>query len=292
MQPIRLLSAAALFMLCTVVQAQSPISGFMNGKGKGAVALSYTAEKYDNVFLVPTDAEGVPVFNDVKVNSVSLYASYGLGKRWDAVVSLPYITAEGNATQQVLNELGFENTRKGVQDLSFFLKYNPYSCKIGSSDLHFLLGAGLKTPMGNYKADEGLQSIIAIGNRATSVNGLAIAQLRTQSGLFLTTQAGYSLRSDEVPNALLGEVKAGYASSRIYVDAWYAGQVSDGGVNILGEGFQGFFPPTDVSYTRAGVTVYAPIAGGFGVSVGASKYLTGRNVGESTGFSGSVVYSF
>lgn len=287
-----LLSASVLLCLPLLAQAQSPLSGFMNGKGKGAVALSYTAENYDNVFLVPADAEGVPVFNEVKVSSVSLYGSYGISDRLDAVLSLPHITAEGNASQEVLDELGFENTRKGVQDLSVFLKYNPYNCKIGSSDLRFMLAAGLKTPLGDYRVDEGLQSIIAIGNRATSLNGLAIAQWKAKSGLFLTTQAGYSLRNGEVPNALLGEIKAGYASSRIYVDAWYAGQVSDGGVNILGEGFTGVFPATDVSFTRAGVTVYVPIAGGFGVSAGVNKYLTGRNVGEATGFSGSVVYSF
>ena len=108
----------------------------------------------------------------------------------------------------------------------------------------------------------------------------------------MTTQAGYSLRNGEVPNALVGEIKAGYAGRHIYVDTWFAGQVSDGGVDILGEGFEGFFPATDVSFNRIGLNVYVPIAGGFGLSAGASKYLNGRNVGESTGFSGAVVYSF
>jgi hypothetical protein len=292
MKTFRLFTSILLICSPLLAQAQSPVSGFMNGKGKGAVALSYTTEQYDNVFLVPSDADGVPVFNDVRVNSTSLYATYGLSDRFDAVVSLPYISAQGNASQAVLNELGFENSRSGVQDLSLFLKYNPYSTKIGENTLNFIVGAGLKTPLGNYRADEGLQSIIAIGNRATSVNGLAIAQLRAPSGLFLTTQAGYSLRSGEVPNALLGEIKVGYASSRFYVDAYFAGQVSDGGVNILGEGFTGFFPATDVSFNRAGVSVYVPVSGGLGVSVGASRFLSGRNVGEAMGFSGSVVYSF
>ncbi len=292
MQFNHLTGAIALLALPFLSQAQSPVSSFMSGKGNGAIALSFTAEQYDNVFLVPTDVEGVPVFNEVDVNSVSLYGSYGISDRLDVVASLPYISAKGNASQAVLDELGYENTRDGVQDLSVFLKYNPFNAKIGSSELRFIVAAGLKTPLGNYKVDEGLQSIIAIGNRATSFNGLAIAQFRTQSGIFLGTQAGYSFRNGEVPNALLGEIKAGYSNSHIYVDAWYAGQVSDGGVNILGEGFVGFFPATDVSYTRAGITVYVPIAGGFGISAGASKFLTGRNVGESTGFSGSVVYSF
>jgi hypothetical protein len=292
MQNIRLASALTLLALPFLAQAQSPVSGFMNGKGHGAIAVSYNAEKYDDVFLVPDDAKGVPVFNEVAVNSTSLYASYGISDRFDAVVSLPYIQTEGNASQAVLDELGFQNTRSGVQDLSVFLKYNPYNCQIGTNDLRFMLGAGVKTPLSDYRADEGLQSIIAIGNRATSVTGLAIAHLRCEGGVFLTTQAGYSVRNGEVPNALLGEIKAGYAGRHIYVDVWFAGQVSDGGVNILGEGFTGFFPATDVSYSRTGLNVYVPIAGGFGISGGVSHYLEGRNVGKSTGVSGSVVYSF
>jgi hypothetical protein len=212
--------------------------------------------------------------------------------RLDAVISLPYIQSKGKATDAILGELGYENERKGVQDLSVFVKYNPYNCEVGNSTLNFIIGAGVKTPLSDYKVDEGLQSIIAIGNRATSLNGLAIAHWRNNAGLFLTTQAGYSLRNGDVPNALLGEIKAGYGMKYFYVDAWYAGQVSDGGVNILGEGFQGNFPATDVSYTRAGLNIYVPVAGGLGVSGGVSKYLTGRNVGESTGFSGSLVYSF
>jgi len=292
MQFYRLLGAAALICLSLPASAQSPVSGFMNGKGHGAIALSYTAEQYDNVFLVPNEVQGVPVFNEVALNSISLYASYGISDRLDVVLGLPYISAKGEANETVLQELGFENERSGIQDVSLFLKYNPYSLDAGVGTLDFILAAGLKTPLGDYKADEGLQSIIAIGNRATSVSGLAIAQLRTTSGFFAATQIGYSLRNSEVPNALLGEIKAGYAHKYFYVDAWYAGQVSDGGVNILGEGFTGFFPATDVTFTRVGLNAYVPVAGGFGLSAGVSKYLTGRNIGEATGFSGALVYSF
>jgi hypothetical protein len=281
-------------LLCSSLwtYAQSPVSGFMNGKGKGSIAVSYTAEQYDQVFLVPVEASGVPVFNEVDVSSISLYGTYGISNKLDAVLGLPYIKARGNASAPVLSELGYENERSGVQDLSLFLKYNPYTCKFGGNQLRFVLAGGLKTPLGNYKVDEGLQSIIAIGNRATSVNGLAIAQFQSKSGFFLSGQTGYSLRSGRVPNALTGEVKAGYGNRYFYFDAWYAGQVSDGGTNILAEGFDGFFPATDVTFTRAGVNLYIPIKGGVGFSAGASRFLTGRNVGASTGYSMALIYSW
>lgn len=292
MQKNGLLGTLVLMLLCFSTEAQSPLSGFMNGKGNGAIAVSQSVEKYDEVLLVPNDAKGVPVFEEVELNSTSIYASYGISDRLDVVMGLPYIKTTGNASEAVLNRLGFENTRSGIQDLSLFVKYNPFNIQMGESNLNFLIGAGVRTPLGDYKVDEGLQSILAIGNRATSLNGLAIAQLRTPSGIFLTTQAGYSLRNNEVPNALLGEIKLGYAGSRIYADVWYAGQVSNGGVNILGEGFVGFFPATDVTYTRAGASVYVPIVGGFGISGGINQYLTGRNIGKSTGYFGSLVLNF
>lgn len=291
-QQIRFPIILALLFWSAFSTAQSLLSGFMNGEGNGTVAVSYTAESYDNVLLTPVDAAGVPVFNEVNVNSVSLFGTYGLSDQLDVVFVLPYISTTGQASQGILDELGFENERSGLQDLSVFVRYNPLTVAVGESDLHFMVGGGITTPLGGYAVDEGLQSILAIGNRATTFNGLAIAQWRAPSGLFLTTQAGYSLRSGEVPNAVVGEIKAGYAASKFYVDVWYGGQVSTGGVNILGEGFMGFFPATDVSFSRAGVNLFAPLTDGFGVSVGASRFLDGRNVGQATGFSGAVTYSF
>jgi hypothetical protein len=286
------LLATIIFCLPMLAIAQSPVSGFMAGKGHGALAASYTVEHYDEVLLHPAVSDAVPVFNDVKVSSKSFYSTYGISNKLDIVSTLPYIWTRGNATDNERSTYGYQNERKGFQDLSVFLKYNPYSMKIGENNLDFIVSAGVKTPFGKYKVDEGLQSILAIGNRATSVTGIAIAQYRMTSGLFVGAQAGYSVRNGDVPNAFLSEIKAGFAARKFYVDAWYATQFSQGGVNILGEGFQGFFPATDVSYGRAGLNIYAPIAKGWGLSVAASQYLSGRNVGKSTGVSGTLIYSF
>ena len=106
--------------------SQSPISGFMQGKGKGNISLSYSSEKYDQVYLVPNLADGVPIFNEVQISSASLYATYGITDQLDVVFSLPYITAKGDASQEVLNNLDYENKRSGLQDVSVFVKYNPF----------------------------------------------------------------------------------------------------------------------------------------------------------------------
>ena len=283
---------AILFCFPILTNAQSPVSSFMSPKGKGAVAISVTSEKYSTVLLHPSTSEAVPVFGSVQVTSQSLYGTYGISDKLNVVVGLPYITTKGNASEGTLKALGYTNERKGFQDGSLFLKYNPYTLEIGANKINFIVAAGVKTPFGKYKVDEGLQSILAIGNRATNVTGLAIAQFHSESGFFASTQAGYSYRTGVVPNAVIGEIKAGYGASRFYVDAWFAGQISQGGVNVLGEGFAGIFPATDVSYNRIGANIFVPIAKGFGISGAFTQYISGRNIGKSTGFSGAIIYSF
>jgi hypothetical protein len=63
-------------------------------KVKEKVSLSLSSEKYDKVYLVPQETNGVPIFNEVKLNSTNLYATYGLSDQLDVVMSLPYSLAE------------------------------------------------------------------------------------------------------------------------------------------------------------------------------------------------------
>jgi hypothetical protein len=91
-----------------------------------------------------------------------------------------------------------------------------------------------KTPLSNYKVEEGFQSIIAIGNRSTTVSTTGMAMFRTNSGFF----ASSSYASNNVPNSYATELKVGYAARLFYGDAFIANQKSTGGVDIFGEGSQ------------------------------------------------------
>jgi hypothetical protein len=289
---IKLVASICLFFP-GLFMAQSPVSGFMKGAGEGSVVVSYSQESYDKVFLVPMEIDGVPVFNDVTVTSISLYAEVGITDRFNLVLNLPYIESEGNASEATLANNGFENKRSGIQDVKIYAKYNFHTLNTGSSTIDLIGAIGLETPLGNYRADEGLQSIIAIGNESSSFNMLGIATFKTDFGLFTTGQAGYSFRGNSAPHALITELKLGYAGSKFYVDAFVANQLSEkDGVDILGEGFEGFFPATRVNFTRVGLNAYAPLGGGIGLTAGANTYVAGRNIGKATGFYGGLVYSF
>lgn len=285
--------ASICLLLSGLSMAQSPVNGFMKKKGEGALVLSYSQESYSKVYLVPNQVNGVPVFNDVTISSVSFFGEIGISDNFNVVLNVPYIKSEGNASAAVLANNGFENVRKGVQDLKVYGKYRFHTANFNKSTLDFIAAAGIETPLSDYSADEGLQSIIAIGNEATSFNTFGIATYKMDNGFFTTGQLGYSFKGNDAPNALISELKVGYAASKFYVDAFVASQLSQkSGVDILGQGFTGFFPATRVNYTRIGVNAFVPITKQIGLTAGTSAYVSGRNLGKATGAYGGVVYSF
>lgn len=287
------LVASICLLMPSLFMAQSPVSGFMKKEGEGAVVVSFSQEKYDKVFLVPTEIDGVPVFNEVTISSISFYGEVGITDRFNVVLNIPYIESKGNASAAVLTNNGFENKRTGVQDVKIYVKYHFYSLKMNKSTLDFMGVMGLETPLGNYRADEGLQSILAIGNQSSSFNMFGIATFKTNGGVFAAGQSGYSFKGNQSPHALLTEFKLGYAGSTFYVDAFVANQLSEkNGVDIIGEGFVGYFPAARVNFTRVGINAYAPLVEGIGLTAGANTFVAGRNIGNSTGFYGGLVYSF
>lgn len=294
MKSIKLALAIAVLSTPAVVNAQSPVNGFMQGKGKGNVVISYSSESYDKVFLVPNKADGVPVFNKVAISSVNIFSTIGLSKKVDLQLSVPHITSKGSASDQVLTNLGYTNEQKGLQDVSIYAKYNPFNFTVGKGNHIALIGSlGFQAPIGSYKVDQGLQSILAIGNRATQLNTFIATHFKGKNGTFLTATLGYSIRGNDVPSAFISELKAGYASKYFYIDLFAASQISSSkGVDIVNLGFQGAFPKTRVNYNRVGVNAYVPLSKGFGLTTGYSAYVAGRNLGQASGGYGGLVYSF
>ncbi|GAA4050309.1 hypothetical protein GCM10022409_41360 [Hymenobacter glaciei] len=294
-----ILSALLVAGISPALRAQSLVSGFMAGKGHGSVVVSGTSERYTSAYLAPDKVSGVPVFQEVRVNSVNLYATYGITDKIDFIASLPYIQSKGQAFGTTIGDLntlypaqGFANTRQGVQDLTGVLKFKSFSREIGSSILDLLGVVSVSTPVGNYQTNTGLGYIIAIGNRATKTTALGVVHLKTVSGVFATGQLGYSLRTGDVPNALVAEGKIGYAGPKNYFEGSVSVQESNGGTDITEAGFDGTFTATRVNYVRLGASGYRPITNGFGLTLGISTYVAGRNIGKSTGGSAGITYNF
>ena len=94
--------------------AQSPVSGFINKKGKGSVALSFNSESYDEVYLVPEKTKCVPVYNKVTTTSVNLYTTYGITDKIEAVFSLPYISSKGEGEESYFKSQWLKQYKKWI----------------------------------------------------------------------------------------------------------------------------------------------------------------------------------
>ena len=274
-------SAAASF-------AQTPLDGFMQGKNGGNITFSVNHEHYKSVYLYPNEINETPVFGAVTRNSLNVFGNYGITNKLDVVFNVPFIQSTGEGDPTVLQRLGYTNEFTGAQDLTAFLKYE--LLKKGKVSVQG--GLGVTTPISKYRVDQGLQSIIAIGNRATTYNAILIGHYKDERGFFITGQAGYSLRTTEVPDAVLSELKIGFAANRFYIAAQIGNQTSTGGVDILRSGFTGSFPATKVNYTKVGGTIYTPIDGNLGLSFSGGGLVDGRNVGKNYYGSAGLTYNF
>lgn len=271
---------------------QGPLNGFMQGKGKGAVVISETRESYKKAYIGALLVDDVPVFHSVLLNSITLFATYGITDDLDVVINLPYIQSKGSGNRDILEVLEFQNYRRGVQDLGLYFKYNVYETELNGSRINLISAIGIQHPMGAYRVDDGLQSILAIGNRATKISIRAIGNYLHQSGLFASVSIGYSENSGVVPSAFLSELKAGFASKEIFAEIYLDSQNSYDGTDILGLDFDGGFPATKVNYSRLGMSLFRPIGSGFGFSFGVRTLIEGRNIGKATGYSLGLGYSF
>ena len=267
-------------LISSVAYSQPIVDGFTKGQGNGSIVLSYSWEQYDEFYFADTKMDAPPPWGgEITTQSVSLFGIVGLSDDIDLILNVPYINAQGDGVDTVDQSVG------GLQDASLFVKWRPIALETGGGKLSFLAALGLATPLSDYEADQ----VLSIGNQATRADLRLLTHFQSNAGVFAELQAGYSLRSNDVPNATLLSAKLGYAAEKFYIDVWSDTQISDRDAPDIGAAP---FSQTRVNYTQIGASVFVPIAPPWGVSVGFGQYVSGRNVGLSTRISGGVVYSF
>jgi hypothetical protein len=255
------------FLLTALQQGiAQQLSGFFQGKGKLAVAASTTRESYDEFYFgdkkTPIEMAG---FDKVVTQSINLYAAYGLTDKTDIIVNIPYIITKGRALadNMKVGEKNFQNGSIGIQTKLLEKEDSTGTLTVAG-------GLNFNTPLSDYETN----LIYSIGNQSTQLSSSALVQYKLKNGLFANTQAGYSLRSNKVPDAIVSAAKIGYAG-KVYVEGWINNQISLSGIDIGQPGFTPErFPETKVNTTTIGASVYFA-----GVTLGGGRRLTGRNTG-------------
>jgi hypothetical protein len=270
------------FFLASMQQviAQHLVSGFSQAKGKFAVAVSTTREKFDEFYLGDEKSSiTIRKLDKIITQSFNLYAAYGLTDKMSVIINIPYIITESHrlSDNQKVGEKNFQNAALVIQQ-KLLQKEN----KKGIFSV--TAGLGFSTPLSNYATN----LIYSIGNQSTHINPSGLVQYKLANGLFANAQAGYSLRTNKVPDAVLSAAKIGFAGKLVYVEAWINNQTSTSGIDIGGPGFTPErFPETRVNTTNIGASIFVA-----GVTVGAGKRLAGRNAGLPTFYSVGLAVTF
>ncbi len=108
------------FFLASMQQpiAQHLVSGFSQGKGKFAVAVSTTREKFDEFYLGEKKSSiTIRKLDKVITQSINLYTAYGLTNKIDLIINIPYIITQSNrlTDNQKVGEKNFQNALLVVQ---------------------------------------------------------------------------------------------------------------------------------------------------------------------------------
>jgi hypothetical protein len=288
-----------VFFATLPATAQTPTDGLMMSPGKVCTVAMYTHDSWDQYWEGPLRRRN-PNIGTVTTQSLHLMAAAGLGSRLNLIVDLPYVwTGVSGGTLRGM---------RGVQDLTLALKGKAYSGKVYGGKLSAFAVAGFSTPLSNYVKDY-LPASIGFGATTGSLRGTL--HYKTDLGLFLTANAGYTRRSNiridreayftdrmvyssEVfmPDVADGSVRLGYLNKFVQAETILSRFTTLSGFDITRNNMP--FPSNLMQATRVGVNVVLrPVfMKAFSLNAGATYTTHGRNVGQATGYYGALQYVF
>ena len=286
-----------LLFLCAVPsQSQRLIDGFFNEQGSLSLTAGYTHTNYDEFYVGEMKVTGVPALGEVDQDIFNLYATYSILDDLTVIASVPYFIAKGKDGADPVNG---EDKISDFQDIDIALKYRLHQFNMDSGYLNFLVAAGITIPTG-YEPN----GILSLGSGSFNNTYNLGFHYQDNSGVFVSALGGYSFRGKadnnfntnnggdfDVPNAVLFTGRIGYAGSLFYLEAFADVQSAVDGVDIMGPGFAGNFPETEVDYTVLGLSAYVPILDNLGISGSYGTLVAGRNIGDTNYFNVGVTYN-
>ena len=290
------LTTGLLMALLQVVSAQMPGDGLMMPKRQWCTVLQYTHSSWDEYWEGENKRSNSNLGTFTSQN-VMLMSNYGITDRLNIMAALPYVWMGSDSYLQ---------GEKGVQDISLWLKYQPFSTAFAGGEFKVQVSGGASIPSHNYPADFLPFSIGLHSRTASQRGGLNYTHSR---GFYFTAQAGHTWRgkveidrdSDlydnvlyytnevPVPNMLDATGRLGFINKRLQAEVTLDYFTGLSGDDIRYN--EGPFLTNKMQATTAGF--FAKVfLGHYAIQASAGQVLSGRNVGQSTMFSGGITYQF
>ena len=234
----------------------------------------------------------------VSSSSLAVMGNYGLTKKLNVLVSLPYVKTKASA--------GTLAGQEGVQDLTLSLKHLTFKKKTNRTAYTLYTVLSLSTPLSDYAADFLPLSIGAKSNTATlrliadyqnkrffttfSAAYIKRASIEIDRNSYFTTKPYYTNRVD-MPDVINVNYKIGYRTNTLIAEASLENMVTQsGGFDITTNNMP--FPSNTMNALRTGVfTKYSPKQNPrLSLLAGCNYTLNGRNVGQTTSIYGGLFY--
>jgi hypothetical protein len=287
----------AFFLLAPLMSvAQTDIDAIMMEKNAFCVGPMYSHTSWKNYWegTLKRDNENL---GTVTTQMYGLMGNYGVTRKMNLLFSAPYVRTKASA--------GTLHGMKGLQDLSFFVKWRPYQKKMGSGRL-FLFGiAGISFPLSNYTPD-----FLPLSIGLHSKTALARIMVDYQTGnLFVTGSATYVYRDNitidrssyyttelhltnevEMPDGANFNFRAGFRNHRLIAEAVVNNWTTLGGFDMTRNNMP--FPSNRMNATTAGINIkyVIPSLPQLSIVAGGNATVAGRNMGQATTIYGSFFY--
>jgi hypothetical protein len=235
----------------------------------------------------------------LSTKSYMLMLNYGLSDKLNLIAGLPYVATDANK--------GTLAGLKGFQDVSFFVKWKPVKKAFGKQNISLFAVGGYSAPSNDYNIDF---MPMSVGMGSNVISGRLIADVQ-RSKVFATLSAAYMLRSNveidraayyttrqvnsnevKMPNAGNFQASAGYRSRVLIASAFLDNMTTFGGFDIRKNDMP--FVSNEMNGTKVGALAkfYLPKHTAFGIHANVWHVLSGRNIGQATGFMAGLDYAF
>ncbi|HEX8378730.1 MAG TPA: hypothetical protein VF602_13010 [Pedobacter sp.] len=280
------------------VLAQTEQDALMMSKNKICVAAMFGYNSWSDYWegTFKRDNENI---GRLSTKSFMLMLNYGVTKNLNILASLPYVTTDANrGTLASLN---------GMQDVGLYIKYKPLKKQFGKQNISLFAVGGYSTPTNKYNV-EFLPMSIGLGSQVLSARLIGDIQ---RGKIFTTASAAYMHRSNvkldrsayytdrqvnsnevRMPDAGSFQLSAGYRSKLLIGSGFIDNTTTFGGFDIRKNDMP--FVSNQMNSTRTGLEAkyYLPKHEAFGIHANVWHVLSGRNVGQATGFMAGLVYAF
>ncbi len=272
------LRVAGFLAAASATAAAQGDTGFLRGRGKTDLSLSYAAESYDE-FFVGSDKTSTTALGKVTHESFNLHAAYGLTNDLDLFVAASWVDAENDGTAAFHDETALQDAIGGAK----WRLVGPN--RFGPGNFSFLVAPSVKIPMTHYEA----KLPTAIGDGQVDYRARAIAHYRLDCGIWASVESGFDYRMEGPGNEMPLNVTVGFPITPfVTVSPFWSAVISDGSGDIG----QVDLPAVEEEYQRAGVTIYARLDKSFGLTAGVKTTLDGKNTGDLDGYWIGLVWSF